>query len=147
MKVILREDVKGVGGAGDIIEVKPGYARNFLVPRGFAFMATPGNMKAYENEKYLKARKQVETHREAELKKAEIEKISLTVAVKVGEDDRLFGSVTTHTIADLLKEKNYEINHRKIILSEPIKELGVYEIGIDLAPGIEAKIKLWVVKE
>jgi large subunit ribosomal protein L9 len=110
-------------------------------------MATPGNMKTYEKEKYLKARKLAENHRDAELKKEEIEKISLTVAVKVGEDDRLFGSVTTHTISDLLKEKNYDFNHRKIILAEPIKELGVYEIGIDIAPGVEAKIKLWVVKE
>jgi len=147
MKVILREEIKGFGGAGDIVEVKPGYARNYLVPRGFAYLANAANMKAYEKEQYLKARKQIENHRMAEEKKEELEKVSLTVAVKVGEDDRLYGSVTSNTISELLMEKGYEINHRKIRLDEPIKELGVFEIGIDLAPNIEAKIKLWVVKE
>ena len=79
--------------------------------------------------------------------KTELEKISLTVVVKVGEDERLFGSVTTHTISDLLKEKGFEINHRKVVIDELIKELGVYEVGIDLGFGVEARVKVWVVKE
>lgn len=147
MKVILRDDVKNVGTAGQVIEVKPGFARNYLVPQGLAYAATPANLKTFENETHLKSKKLVEIRREAEARKAEIEKVSLTAAVKVGEDEKLFGSVTTHTIADLLKEKGYEFNHRKILLSEPIKELGVFEVGVDLAPGVEAKVKLWVVKE
>ena len=73
--------------------------------------------------------------------------ISLTSVVKVGENDRLFGSITTHTISDLLKEQGYEISHRKITIEEPIKELGVYEIAVDLSSGVEARVKVWVVKE
>lgn len=147
MKVILRDDVKGVGAAGEVLEVKTGYARNFLLPQNLAYPATPANMKVYENEKRLMAKRVAENRREAEQKKAEIEKLSLTVSVKVGEDERLFGSVTTHTIADLLTEKGHEINHRKILLDEPIRELGVFEVGVDLSHGVEAKVKLWVVKE
>ncbi len=147
MKVILREDVKGKGHAGDIIDVKTGFARNYLVPRGFAYLATDTNLKAYESEKYLKAKLREQQYAEAEKLRAEIEKISLTTVVKVGEDDRLFGSVTTHTIAELLAEKGYEFNHRKIQLEEPIKELGVFEVGVNLAPGVDAKVKIWVVKE
>ncbi len=147
MKIILRDDVKGVGAAGQVLEVKPGFARNFLVPQGLAYMATPANLKAFESEKRLKARKTQESRREAEARKTELEKVSLTTAVKVGEDEKLFGSVTALNIADLLKEKGFDINHRKILLDEPIKELGVYEVGVDLAPGVEAKVKLWVVKE
>ena len=147
MKVILREEVKGKGHAGDIVEVKKGFARNYLVPRGFAFPASEGNMRAYELEKRLKEKHREQSHLEAEQKRVEIEKVSLTTAMKVGEDERLFGSVTSHIISELLAEKGFDINHRKIIIDEPIKELGVYEIGIDLAPGIVAKVKLWVVKE
>jgi len=147
MKVILREDVKGHGTAGDIIEVKPGFARNYLIPQNFAYPANDSMIKVYEQEKYLKAKKNEQLAVQAEKEKAELEKISLTAAVKVGEDDRLFGSVTSQTIADLLKDKGYDINHRKITIEEPIKELGVYEVGIGLGYDVEAKIKVWVVKE
>lgn len=147
MKVILREDVKGKGSAGDIIEVKPGFARNFLVPRGFAYIATEEYVKAYEAEKYQKAKKIERLLIDAKRKKEEIEKISLTTAVKVGEDGKLYGSVTSQMIVDLLREKGYDFNHRKILIEEPIKELGVYEVGISLAPGVDAKVKVWVVKE
>jgi large subunit ribosomal protein L9 len=147
MKVILREEVKGKGSAGDIIEVKPGFARNYLVPRGFAFAATDENMRAYESEKYRKAKKNEQLRIEAEQNRIEIEKISLTTVMKVGEDGKLYGSVTTHMVSDLLREKGYDFNHRKILLEEPIKELGVFEVGIDLGHGVEAKVKVWVVKE
>lgn len=147
MKVILREDVKGKGSAGDIIEVKSGFARNFLVPRGHAFIASEENLKAYKAEKYRKAKRVEQQRMEAEQQKIEIEKISLTTAMKVGEDERLYGSVTTNMIADLLREKGYDFNHRKILLEEPIKELGVFEVGISLASEVEAKVKVWVVKE
>lgn len=147
MKIILREDVKGKGKAGEIIDVKPGFARNYLIPHDFAYPATDAKIKVYEQEKYLKAKQQQQMKVEAEKFKAEIEKISLTAAVKVGEDDRLFGSVTSHTISDLMKEKGYDINHRKVRIDDQIKELGVYEAGIDLGFGVEAQIKVWVVKE
>jgi large subunit ribosomal protein L9 len=147
MKVILREDVKGKGAAGDVIEVKTGFARNYLVPQGLAYLATTGNMQAYESDKFRKAKRSEQIRAEAHQRKAEIEKISLTTVVKVGEDERLYGSVTTTNIAELLLEKGYDINHRKIILEEPIKQLGVFEIGIELAAGVIATVKLWVVKE
>jgi len=147
MKLILRENMEGKGNAGEIIEVKSGFARNYLLPRGFAYLATEKNMKIYEKEKLLKAKKIEQLLLETEKFKVEMEKISLTAVVKVGEDDKLFGSVTTHTISDLLKEKGYDINHRKVIIDEPIKELGIYEVGIDIGSGIVARVKVWVVKE
>jgi len=84
---------------------------------------------------------------DSEKKKTELEKVSLTTAVKVGDDGKLFGSVTSQNISDLLAEKGFDINHRKITIEEPIKELGVYEVGVNLSQGIEARIKVWVVKE
>ena len=122
MKVILRDDVKGKGNAGDIIEVKPGFARNYLIPQGFAYNATDKNIVVYEQEKRRRAKLDAESRREAENLKVELEKISLTAAVKVGEEDRLFGSVTSNTIAELLMEKGYEFNHRKINIAENIKD-------------------------
>ena len=147
MKVILREDVKGKGKSGEIIDVKSGFARNYLIPQNFAYPATDAKVKVYEQEKYLKAKKEEQLRSETEKVKDELEKISLTAAAKVGEDDKLFGSITTHTISDLLREKGYEINHRKVVIDEPIKELGVYEVGIDLGFSVEARVKIWVVKE
>ncbi len=147
MKVILRENLKHKGEAGDVIEVKTGFARNYLIPQGLAYEATPVATKVYEQEKYLGAKQREKERVEAEKLKTMIEKVSLTVVMKVGEEDRLFGSVSTHTVADLLKEKGFDINHRKILIEEPIKELGVFEIGIDLGSGVTATIKVWVVKE
>ncbi len=147
MKVILRKDVKGKGSEGEIIDVKSGYARNYLVPQGFAYLATEKNLKVYELEKIHKAKEQEKFRIEAEKQRDELEKISLTIAVKVGDDGKLFGSVTSHNISDLLKEKGYDFNHRKIVIGEQIKELGIYEVGVNLTAGVDAKMKLWVVKE
>ena len=147
MRVILRENVKGTGSAGNVIEVKPGFARNYLIPQGLAYLANDKNLSMYEQEKVRKVKEQEKLRHEAEKLRNEIEKVSLTVAVKVGDDGKLFGSVSSHTISDLLKEKGYDINHRKVIVEEPIKELGVYEVGVELAAGVVARIKVWVVKE
>jgi len=147
MKIILREEVKGKGKAGDIVDVKPGFARNYLIPQNFAYPATEAKIKVYEQEKYLKAKKQEQMRFDAEKLKEQIEKVSLTAVVKVGDDDRLFGSVTSQTIAELMKEKGYDINHRKVKINDQIKELGVYEVGIELGYSVEATIKVWVVKE
>ncbi len=147
MRVILRENVKGTGAAGNIIEVKSGFARNYLIPQGLAYLANDKNLSMYEQEKVRKGKEQEKLRHEAEKLRDEIEKVSLTVAVKVGDDGKLFGSVSSHTISDNLKEKGYDINHRKVIIAEPIKELGVYEVGVELATGVNAKIKVWVVKE
>jgi large subunit ribosomal protein L9 len=147
MKVILREDVTDKGKAGQVIDVKTGYARNYLIPHGLAYLANDANMKVYEHEKVQKV-KQMEQQRGESLKlKDELEKISLTAVVKVGDDDQLFGSVTAQTIADLLAEKGYKFNHRKIQLDEPIKELGVFEAAVGLYQDVAATLKIWVVKE
>ena len=147
MKIILRDDIQGKGSAGEIIDVKPGYARNYLLPKGFAYSATEKNLKIYEQEKVRKEKEHEKSRFEAKKLRTELEKISLTAAVKVGDDEKLFGSVTSHTISDLLKEKGYDFNHRKIVIEDSIKELGVYEVVVNLTSGIEAKIKVWVVKE
>ena len=147
MKVILREDVKDKGIAGNIIEVKTGYARNYLIPKGLAYHATEANTKVFAIEKVRKAKKLEQLKTEAEKVKAEIEKISLTAVAKVGDDGKLFGSITSQIISELLKEKGYDYNHRKIIIEEPIKELGVFETKIELFQGVKATVKVWVVRE
>ena len=147
MKVILREDITNKGRAGQIIDVKSGFARNYLLPQGLAYLANDANMKVYEREKVQRVKQMEQQRGEAMKLKDELEKISLTAVVKVGDDDQLFGSVTTQTIADLLAEKGYEFNHRKIQLDEPIKELGVFEAAVNLYQDVAATLKIWVVKE
>ena len=147
MKIILLEDFEGLGSRDDIVEVKNGYARNYLIPRGKAVEATPENVKKWEHRKELLKFRRDREEEEAKRVKEKLESLSLTAVVKVGEDDRLFGAVTSHTIEDLLRHEKFEIDRKKIILPEPIKQLGVYTIPIKLTHEVEAKIKLWVVKE
>jgi large subunit ribosomal protein L9 len=147
MKILLREDYKGVGEAGNIVKVKDGFARNFLIPKGFAYIATEQNQKRYEND--LKQRSwQVERDKikAQELAKV-LENVSLTISVAVGEEDKLFGSVTSLNIADALAEQGHKVDRRKIILEEPIKSLGIYSVNIKLHPDVESSVKVWVVKE
>ena len=147
MKIILREEVPMLGVKGDIVNVSAGYARNFLIPKKLAFQATPSNLKVYEEEQRQKRIRANKEKRLAEKIALELEKVSCTAPVAVGEEDRVFGSVTTQTIADLLTEKGFEIDKRKIVLEEPLKALGVYTVPIKLHAEVEAKVKVWVVKE
>ena len=147
MKIILREDYNPLGKEGDTVTVKDGYARNFLIPKNIAVPAIPRNIKLLEEERKLFQHKQNKDKRKAEGMAKELEEISLTATVSVGEEDRVFGSVTAQTIADLLKEKGYDIDKRKIQLDEPIKALGVYTISVKLHPEVDAEVRLWVVKE
>lgn len=147
MKVILLKDIESLGSAGEVVEVKNGYGRNFLIPRNEALIASAANMAQFESR-----RKQQETLAERDRRAAEIlakklEAESLTAQVKVGEEDRLFGSVTAQHIAELLDEKGYEIDRRAIHLEDPIRELGVYNIEVRLHSEVTAAVKLWVVKE
>ncbi len=147
MKVILREDLDKLGKCGDVVEVKNGYGRNFLIPHNLAIPATRGNLRAINQvtlQKSLRDRKQM---REAERVKAHIEKISCTAEVNVGEEDRMFGSITPSIVADLLKAQGVEVDRRKISLDEPIKALGVYTVPIKIAHDVIANLKLWVVKK
>jgi len=147
MKVILKETIDALGDAGKIVEVKPGYARNFLIPKGKAVLATNSNLKVYEQELKLESIRALKGKKLAEELAAKLSKISVTSAVQVGEEDKIFGSVTSHNIADLLKDQGYEIDRKKILLDEPLKALGVYDVAIKLHPEVEAKIKVWVVRE
>ena len=147
MKVILLKDIESLGSAGEVVEVKNGYGRNFLIPRNEALVASAANMAQFESR-----RKQQETLAERDRRAAEalakkLEAESLTAQVKVGEEDRLFGSVTAQHIAELLDEKGYEIDRRAIHLEDPIRELGVYNVEVRLHPEVATAVKLWVVKE
>jgi len=147
MKVILRQDFESVGNVGEIVEVKDGYARNYLIPKGIALKADKKNIKQLESEQKQRELQLNKDKKNAEKLAEKLNKISCTASVPVGEEDKVFGSVTTQIISDLLKDKGFEIDRKKILLDEPIKALGIYTIPIKLHTDVEAKIKLWVVKE
>ncbi len=147
MKVILRQNAEGLGQVGDVVDVKDGYARNYLIPRKIAYTALKGNIRALEEEKKTLSKKREQELSAAETLAAELEKVSVTIPVQVGEEDKIFGSVTTQMISDALKEKGHELDKRKIEIDEPIKALGIYGVSIKLHPTVNAKIKVWVVRE
>ncbi len=147
MKVILKKDFESLGDSGTIVEVKSGYARNFLFPQGIGVIANKKNMRIFQEEEKRKEYQENREKRQAEELAKKLDNVSLTATVKVGEEDKVFGSVTSQDIATLLKEKGYEIDKRKIELEDPIKALGVYSVVIKLHSEVEAKIRLWVVKE
>ena len=147
MKIILRQDHNKLGKIGDVVEVKDGYARNFLIPRKVAFLATPGNLQALEEEKKQHVEREKKGLRQAEKLAEELEKTSITLQMKVGEDEKLFGSVTSQMIADALKEKGHVIDKRIIELDEPIKALGIYTVNLKLSANVTGKVKVWVVRE
>jgi large subunit ribosomal protein L9 len=147
MKVILRENLENLGEIGEVVEVKDGYARNFLIPRKLAFEASTKNLNQLEAQKNQLERKIEKEKINAEKLRQELEKISLTIQMKVGEDGKLFGSVTTQMIADTLKEKDFDIDRKTITIPEPIKALGIYTIEIKLHKEVEAHVKVWTVRE
>jgi len=147
MKVILRDDIKDLGACGQVVEVRGGFARNYLIPKNLAVPATPGNLQSIEE-----IRKQKELHdnkrkRDAGKIKDKLDKVSITAEVMVGEEDKVFGSVTSSNIAGLLKEQGFEVDRRLIDLEEPVRALGVYTIPIRLERDVVANVKLWVVKK
>lgn len=146
MKVILRKDHESLGATGDVVNVKPGYARNFLIPKGIALELNKGNLKVLEMEKERLDMQQRREERQAEALKEQLDKVSVTATVTVGEDDRIFGTVTTQNISDLLKDKGFEIDKKQITIEEQVKALGIYPVKLKLHKNVEAEIKLWVVK-
>jgi large subunit ribosomal protein L9 len=147
MKVILRKEHEKLGQIGTAVVVKDGYARNYLIPRGIAFPATDGGMRALEEEKKQATRRSNKELKESEKLAANLEKVSLTVKMKVGEDEKLFGSVTSQMISDVLKEQGFTIDKRVIDLEEPIKALGIYTVNVKLHQNVIGKVKVWVVAE
>lgn len=147
MKIILRKNYDQLGKIGDLVEVKDGFARNYLLPRQIAYIATKGNTRALEEEKLQAVKKEAKELEAAKLLATVLEKISITIPVKVGEEDKLFGSVTNQMIADAIKEKGYDIDKRKIEIDEPIKALGIYDVAVKLHHEVSTVIKTWVVRE
>ncbi len=147
MKVILIEDVEKVGSMGEIINVKDGYARNFLFPRKLAKVATDSNLKIIEEIKKKKALVLVKEKKNMEALKEKLALVSCTVSVEAGDDDKLFGSVNAQDIAESLAQEGYDIDKRKITIDEPIKKLGVYHVSVKLHPEVTADVKVWVVKK
>ncbi len=146
MKVILRQDYENLGRMGDIVEVKDGYARNFLIPRKIALPATPGNIRMVETEKKQKAFKLEKEKLNAQKLAEKLHGLEIIIPMRAGENERLFGSVTAQMIADEIGKMGIEVDRKKILLDEPIKMLGSYEIPIKLHPDVSVKIKVNVVQ-
>jgi len=146
MQVILKTNVDKLGSEGELITVADGYARNYLIPHKFAIEATEKNRRNLEHEKKVEMDRAVKGRKDAEKFAIELSGVSCTIRVQAGENDRLFGSVTSIDIADALKEQGFTIDKRKIILEEPIKELGVFTVPVKIHQDVTANIKVWVVK-
>src|ERR1051326_866564 len=145
MKIILRQDHEKLGKLGDVVDVKDGYARNFLIPRKIGYAASKGNLNALEEEKKQNLARQKKDLTHAEKLATDMDKISVTLKMKVGEDEKLFGSVTSQMIADALAENGVTVDKRNIELDETIKALGIYTVNVKLHPGVVGKVKVWVV--
>ena len=146
MQVILKENVEKLGSEGDVVAVATGYARNYLIPRKLAIQATEKNRRSLEHEKRVETDLAAKEKKEAEKLAGELSNLSCTIRMQAGENDRLFGSVTSLDIAAALEEQGIEIDRRKIILDEPLKELGVFTVPAKIHPDVMADIKVWVVK-
>jgi large subunit ribosomal protein L9 len=146
MRVVLKKDHGKLGKALDVVNVKDGYARNFLIPTGVAVVATEGNVRTVgETKKVGERREAKRTSYAADLAR-KLEQVPCTISVAVGEEDRMYGSVTAQEIADFLKKEGFEIPKASIILEEPIKQIGVYSVRVKLHRDTEATLKVWVVK-
>lgn len=146
-KIILKQTVEGLGKVGDIKNVKEGYARNFLFPKGLALEANKSNLKIVEQQKSKileKLNKEIDKAREFAKKLSEI---SVTIPVEVGKENKVFGSITAADISQALKTEGFEIDKKTIFLENPLKELGAFDIGIKIHPEVAAKIKVWIVRK
>lgn len=147
MEIILKRTVENLGDAGEIVDVKPGYARNYLIPQGLALRATASNRRRLEEERRHSLRAEERAKEKADELAQRIEGRSLTFTVLAGEEGKLFGSVTSADIAEELDNEGVTVDRRKIVLEEPIKELGVYRVPVDLHPEVRPEVKVWVVAE
>jgi len=147
VKILLREDVDKLGERGQVVNVAAGYARNFLFPKDLAFLATPGNMRQIELRKKVWVVREAKEAEDATKLAARISEIKIVVGKKVGENDALYGSVTSQEIADLLKAKGVEVDRRKIQLHDPIRSLGTFDVPIKIHRQVSASVSVQVVPE
>jgi large subunit ribosomal protein L9 len=147
MRIILREDLENLGAAGEVVTVRDGYGRNYLLPRGLAALATEKDVAKLEHERRVIAVRAAKQAKELAGEVEKLQQVSVSLARNVGEGDKLFGSVTSRDITDALAEQGVTIDTKKIHLEEPIKSLGMTEVPIKLGKDAVAKIKVWVVKK
>jgi large subunit ribosomal protein L9 len=147
MEVILREHVENLGKRGEIVKVADGYARNYLLPRKLALLATDGNRKHVERERKIVEARESQEKAQAEAMAARLAAVDITIARRVGDTDQLYGSVTSADIADFLKTKGFELDRRKLILPEPLKAIGDHEVPLKLHREVTVPLKVHVVKE
>ena len=147
-KVILKSDIEKLGKAGEVIKVKDGYARNFLIPQGFVLEVTPANLRSLEQEKKQKQLQQEKVKKEAEGLAGQLSGMSCTVTAEASDDDKLYGSVTAADIARAIEiEKNIKIDKKSVLLEEPIQALGIFEVSVKFHPEVTTKVRVWVTRK
>ena len=147
MKVILKQDHEKLGKSGEAINVKDGFAMNYLIPNHLAMRATASNLRTLEELKKQQAKKTAKEISDAQTLASEIEKLTLEIKAKAGDDDKLFGSVTAQNVSDAITEKGFTVDKKNIILDEPIKHIGTFNVSIKLGNNISTSVKIEVVKE
>lgn len=145
VQVVLRDDVENVGRSGELIRVKPGFARNYLLPRGLAAVASHGNVAQIEHEKKAAVARATKLRAEAQGRAAEVSAVSVEITAQAGESGKLFGSIGSKDIADALAKKGVDVDRKKILLADPIKELGEYEVSVKIGYEVQAIVKVKVV--
>jgi large subunit ribosomal protein L9 len=144
MKVVLLESMEGIGSVGQEVKVKDGYARNFLIPKGFALMASDSNIKAFKDKIQAKIKSEAKSREHAQKFAQELESTVLKFSVKTGQEGKLFGSITGTNIFDALKEKGFDVDKKKIVLPEPIRHIGTHQVTVRIYPGVTASLKVEV---
>ncbi len=147
MEVILRQTIDKLGLAGELVKVKNGYARNYLIPHGLAYAATAANKRKLETEAQRYTSQRLAERADADTLAEKLSAVSVEFVVKAGEGDKLFGSITSADIADSLSERGFDIDKRTITLPEPIRTIGIYKVPIRLHPEVHPEVRVWVVKE
>lgn len=147
MQVILSQDVANLGKIGDVVKVKDGYARNLLIPKNLAYVATPANLKRIEKLQQKRQEQETEEKNQALELAEKLNKVSCTVNVEVNDLDKLYGAVTETEILNAVEQEGFTIDKKDLVIEKPIDELGIFEVGVKLHPEVIAKIRLWVTKK
>ena len=147
MEVILSQDVKSLGKLGEVVKVKDGYARNYLIPRKIAYVASPGNLKRIEQQEKKRQEQYNQEKQKALDLETKLNKTSCTLSVEVNDLDKLYGAVTETDVAKALEVEGFSVDKKDIVFEKPIDELGIFEVGVNLHSEVTAKIRLWVTKK